>query len=145
MSATAGSHRIVVGVDGSQSSVHALEWAIRQAALTGAVVDAVCAWQYPVSYGWALTDDTDYGALAAEALNKAIAGAGQTDPAVEVRPHVVELNAAQALLEAADGADLLVVGSRGHGGFASALLGSVSQHCVTHATCPVLVLRSHRR
>lgn len=144
MSAAGSQRRIVVGVDGSPSSVHALEWAIRQAGLTGAVVDAVCAWQFPVSYGWAVTDDTDYRALAAEALDKAIAEARQVDETVEIRPHVLEQNAAQALLDLAEGAELLVVGSRGHGGFAGALLGSVSQHCVTHATCPVLVLRSPR-
>lgn len=143
MSSPAAS-RIVVGVDGSPSSLQALEWAIRQAGLTGAVVDAVCAWQFPVSYGWAITDTADYRSLAAETLGKAVAEARHTDETVEIRPHVVEQNAAQALLDASAGAALLVVGSRGHGGFAGALLGSVSQHCVTHATCPVLVLRPPR-
>jgi nucleotide-binding universal stress UspA family protein len=135
--------RIVVGVDGSPASIQALAWAVRQARLTGAVVDAVCAWQFPVSYGWAVTDDTDYSALAAEALEKSIAEARQLDETVEIRGHVVEQNAAQALLDAAQGAELLVVGSRGHGGFAGALLGSVSNHCVHHAGCPVLVIRGH--
>ncbi len=143
MSAAAGT-RIVVGVDGSPASVHALEWAIRQAALTGSEVDAVCAWQFPVSYGWAVTDDTDYGALAADALEKAIAEARHANQEVRIRPHVLELNAAQALLDTAEGAQLLVVGSRGHGGFTGALLGSVSQHCVHHATCPVVVVRCPR-
>jgi nucleotide-binding universal stress UspA family protein len=55
---------------------------------------------------------------------------------------VTEGNPAQVLLDAARGADLLVVGSRGHGGFAEALLGSVSQHCVHHARCPVVVIRA---
>ena len=58
-----------------------------------------------------------------------------------MRARVVEGNAAQVLLDALDGADLLVVGSRGHGGFTEALLGSVSQHCVHHARCPVVVIR----
>jgi nucleotide-binding universal stress UspA family protein len=58
-----------------------------------------------------------------------------------VRALIVEGNAAQVLLDASDGADLLVVGSRGHGGFTEALLGSVSQHCVHHAHCPVVVIR----
>ena len=140
MSAAEGK-RIVVGVDGSPVSIQALEWAVRQAGLTGAVVDAVCAWQFPVSYGWAVTDDTDYGALAAEALEKAIAEARHLDESVELRGHVIEQNAAQALLDASHGADLLVVGSRGHGGFTGSLLGSVSNHCVHHATCPVVVIR----
>jgi nucleotide-binding universal stress UspA family protein len=56
-------------------------------------------------------------------------------------PQPVEGNPAQVLLDASAGADLLVVGSRGHGGFASALLGSVSQHCVHHADCPVVIIR----
>jgi nucleotide-binding universal stress UspA family protein len=137
-------NRIVAGVDGSESSVRALEWAIRQAGLTGAVVDAVCAWQYPVSFGWAIIDDTDYHAQAAAMLDKVIAEARRVDESVTIRAHVLERNAAQALLDMAEGADLLVVGSRGHGGFAGALLGSVSQHCVTHATCPVLVMRGPR-
>lgn len=136
--------RIVVGVDGSTASLRALGWAVRQAALTGSVVDAVCAWQFPVSYGWAVTDDTDYGALAAEALQKAIAEAAPAAGNVEIRPHVREQNAAQALIDLAEGAELLVVGSRGHGGFAGALLGSVSQHCVHHANCPVVVIRGPR-
>ena len=58
-----------------------------------------------------------------------------------MRARAVEGNAAQVLLDASDGADLLVVGSRGHGGFTEALLGSVSQHCVHHAHCPVVVIR----
>ncbi len=134
--------RIVVGVDGSPSSVRALSWAIRQASRTGSVVDAICAWQYPVSYGWAVTDlDPEIGELATQALEKAIAEARQADENVEIRAHVLERSPAQALIEAAEGADLLVVGSRGHGGFTGMLLGSVSQHCVHHAPCPVLVVR----
>lgn len=134
--------RIVVGVDGSPSSAQALRWAIGQAALTGSVVEAVCAWQYPVSYGWAVTmEDTDMESLARETLEKSIAAARDAGESVEVRPLVVEQNAARALLDAAEGADLLVVGSRGHGGFAGLLLGSVSQHCVHHAPCPVVVVR----
>ena len=143
MSAAEGK-RIVVGVDGSPASIQALRWAVRQAGLTGAAVDAVCAWQFPVSYGWAVTDDTDYGALAAEALEKAIAEARHLDESVEIRGQVVEQNAAQALLDAAEGAELRVGGSRGHGGFTGALRGSVSNHCVHHAACPVLVIRGSR-
>ena len=67
-----------------------------------------------------------------------VAGPGRK---VQVSAQVREGNAAQVLIDAADGADLLVVGSRGHGGFTEALLGSVSQHCVHHASCPVVILR----
>ncbi|HEY4461805.1 MAG TPA: universal stress protein [Streptosporangiaceae bacterium] len=137
------SKRIVVGVDGSPSSIHALEWAIRQAELTGDVIDAVNAWHFPNDYGMPVGDLPDFAALGAETLDKAIAEARNAtgQAAAEIRPHVVEGNPAQALLDLAKGADLLVVGSRGHGGFTGALLGSVSQHVVHHAPCPVVVVR----
>ena len=136
------SKRIVVGVDGSPSSVHALEWAISQAELAGDVIDAVYAWHFPNEYGMPVGDLPDFGALGAEILDKAIAQARNIAPApVEIRPHVVEGNPAQALLDLAKEADLLVVGSRGHGGFTGALLGSVSQHVVHHAPGPVVVVR----
>jgi nucleotide-binding universal stress UspA family protein len=135
--------RIVVGVDGSASSKAALGWAIQQAKLTGAVVDAVIAWDYPGTYGYPgpAADETNYEEVAAEVVADIVAEvAGPAAPA-EVRPRAAHGNAASVLLAAAAGADLLVVGSRGHGGFVEALLGSVSQHCVHHATCPVVVVR----
>jgi len=137
--------RIVAGVDGSASSVEALRWAVRQAELTGATVDAVMAWLPPASSGLAwgvsMADDTDYSELAARLLADAIGLAAGPQGQARVRPVVGEGNAAEVLLDAADGADLLVVGCRGHGGFARALLGSVSQHCAHHARCPVVVIR----
>lgn len=140
-------HRIVVGVDGSASSLQALRWAARQAELTGATVDAVIAWQYPVAYkgfGWQaemITGDIDYAEIAAKTLDDAINQAVDPGSEVVVYPVVAEGHPAQVLIEAAADADLLVVGSRGHGGFANALLGSVSQHCTHHAACPVVVIR----
>jgi nucleotide-binding universal stress UspA family protein len=139
--------RIVAGVDGSFSSLSALRWAIKQAALTGAAVDAVIAWHYPAAaggYGWAptgLEGSVDFRDNADKTIADAISGAVAPGTDVPVRARVVEGIPAQVLLDAADGADLLVVGSRGHGGFAEALLGSVSQHCVQHAHCPVVVIR----
>ncbi len=132
----------------SASSKAALGWAIRQAKLTGAVVDAVIAWRYPGAYGYPgpVGDDTDYSELAAKVVTDTIAEvAGPAGPA-EIRPKVMEGNPAAVLLAASAGAELLVVGSRGHGGFVEALLGSVSQHCVHHAACPVVIIRdsSHR-
>jgi nucleotide-binding universal stress UspA family protein len=143
--------RIVVGVDGSQSAAAALRWAFRQAELTGAALDAVIAWEYPVAaagMGWAPVvpnDGTDYAELAAKVLNTAINDARGAGSTVPVRQRVVEGYPAQILLNLSRGADLLVVGSRGHGELAEALLGSVSQRCVHHATCPVLVVRGHKR
>jgi nucleotide-binding universal stress UspA family protein len=138
-------HRIVVGVDGSEPSRAALRWAVRQAELTGAEVEAVLAWHYPSAYGWAPSVDVDLGSLAGVALADILAEVLGQEPAVTVRSSVVEGPTAPVLLDAAKGADLLVVGSRGHGGFAGALLGSVSQHCVQHGRCPVVVIRDGSR
>ena len=88
-----------------------------------------------------MVDETDYGALAAKVLADAVSQAVGPESKARVRQVVAEGNTAEVLLDAAEGADLLVVGSRGHGGFARALLGSVSQHCTHHAHCPVVVTR----
>ena len=85
--------------------------------------------------------DDGIAAMAEKALAETVADVvGTQDKPVEVRPTVAEGPAAQVLLAAAAGAELLVVGSRGHGGFAGMLLGSVSQHCAHHAPCPVVVI-----
>jgi nucleotide-binding universal stress UspA family protein len=143
---TGQERRIVVGVDGSDSSKAALRWAIRQAKLTGGSVDAVTVWRFPSTYGWAPMPEgvPDLEGTAKRTLIAALAEVSGLEPGVLVRPVVTEGDAAGALLHAARGADLLVVGSRGHGGFASALLGSVSMHCVLHAHCPVLVFRDEQ-
>lgn len=134
--------RIVVGIDGSESSMAALRWAIRQAKLTGCSLDAVTVWHYPTMYGMTPADgDIDFAGAAEETLTKALAEVSTLEPDVRVRPMVTEGQPADVLLRLAKGADLLVVGSRGHGGFASALLGSVGMYCVLHARCPVLILR----
>jgi nucleotide-binding universal stress UspA family protein len=139
--------RIVAGVDGSDSSLSALRWAIRQARLTGAPVDAVAAWHYPAAGGgfgyvpMSTGDNFDFQEITRKVLADAIGSTVDPGSDVRVRGHVVEGNAAQVLIDASAGADLLVLGSRGHGGFTEALLGSVSQHCVHHARCPVLIIR----
>lgn len=142
------SGRIVVGVDGSPSSKAALAWAVEQAELTSASVEAVIAWHYPVMVGGlpfapiGVLEGADYGDFATQVLSGAIAATVEPDGPVKVSSVVREGNAAQVLLEAARGAELLVVGSRGHGGFTEALLGSVSQACVHHARCPVVIIRA---
>jgi nucleotide-binding universal stress UspA family protein len=139
--------RIVVGVDGSAASRAAFRWAVRQAELTGATVQAITAWQYPVAsggYAWApvaVLDSTDLQEAAEKTLADEISEVVGARTDIKLQPQAVEGNPAQVLLDASAGADLLVVGSRGHGGFASALLGSVSQHCVHHADCPVVIIR----
>ncbi len=135
--------RIVVGVDTSESARQALRWAVRQAVLTGAVVDAVHVWYIPTTGGWTPTFHlTEELTKASEQmLVDTIAEVAGEPPPVTIHAQVIEGHPAAVLLQAADGADLLVLGCRGHGGFTGALLGSVSQHCVQHATCPVVIIR----
>jgi nucleotide-binding universal stress UspA family protein len=140
---------IVVGVDGSPGSRKALAWAMTQARLTGATVEAVAAWEEPVmllGYGYPIgeTGNLEGDGLAAitqKIVDDTVAAvvAEQGEPA-GVRTRTVMGHPAQVLTDAAVGAQLLVVGSRGHGTFAGMLLGSVSQHCVQHANCPVVVV-----
>jgi nucleotide-binding universal stress UspA family protein len=128
--------RIVVGVDGSGLSKKALAWAVSEAALTDSVVEAVSAYYwFPMPI-----NDIDYKSLAKHVVADAVDDVAPFAP-VEIVTKVVEGNAAKVLLDAAASAQLLVVGSRGRNGFAEALLGSVAQHCIHHATCPVVVIR----
>ncbi len=139
--------RVVVGVDGSAGSKTALTWAMTEARLSGSAVEAITTWQDPIlnafSYGYApaVYDDPDFPAALAKLLDDTIAEvSGQLEHPVAVLSRVVEGHPAQVLLDAAADAQLLVVGSRGHGTFAGIMLGSVSQHCVQHAPCPVVVV-----
>jgi nucleotide-binding universal stress UspA family protein len=136
--------RIVVGVDGSASSKAALAWAISQARLTGETVEAVIAWEFPVGYSFAFAASAagvDFQGIAVQVVADAVAELSTLAGPVTIRSIAVEGNPTRVLLDASAGAELLVVGGRGHEGFTEALLGSVSQHCVHHATCPVMVIR----
>jgi len=141
--------RIVVGVDGSAGSKHALAWAMTQAHRTGATVEAVASWQDPVAYGYSYGfpqgayAGESFSSIMTKVLHETISEvtAGVT-AAVTVTPRTLQGHPAEVLLRAAEGAQLLVVGSRGHGTFAGMILGSVSQHCVQHAPCPVVVVPS---
>ena len=136
--------RIVVGFDGSASAAKAVEWAARQAELTGSVLDVVTAWEWPNTYGSPLPlpegfdPRTDASSIAADAERIV----RDTHPSVHTRLVVMEGHAAPILLDVSKGASLLVVGCRGHGEFLGMVIGSVSEHCVAHADCPVLVLRN---
>ncbi|MEU7873090.1 universal stress protein [Dactylosporangium sp. NPDC049140] len=139
--------RIVIGVDGSIHSKTALRWAITQARLVGAPVEVVSAWQEPVlighSYGGPPLpyEGESIATITEKVLAETVADVtGQQDQPVEIRTRVAQGHPAQVLLEAAAGAQMLVLGSRGHGTLAGILLGSVSQHCVQHAPCPVVVV-----
>ena len=138
------SNRIIVGVDGSEGSRRALEWAISEARLRGAGVEAVHAWHMPPLGGEPYAPTAFYpGILEAEGrttLQDAVAAvdtSGLTRPVDQV---LVAGRAAAAVLDAAKGADLIVLGSRGRGGFAGLVLGSVSHHVAHHASCPVVVI-----
>ena len=136
--------RIVVGVDSSPGSKTALRWALAQARITGATVEAVTAWRDPLVYdGWVPAPSNSYSiaAITEKVLAETVADVvGPQGQPTEVRTLVAEGPAAQVLLTASTGAELLVVGSRGHGAFAGMLLGSVGQHCAQHAKCAVVVV-----
>lgn len=139
---------IVVGFDGSPSSRAALEWAYDEATHHSAALTVVSTWHVPTlpltpPYG-NLTDEdylTQPRSAALALLDQIIAELPTRDPAVDVRTSVEEGSPAKVLIERSQHADLLVVGSRGRDGFAGMLLGSVSQHLVAHAHCPVVVIR----
>jgi nucleotide-binding universal stress UspA family protein len=141
--------RIVVGVDGSTSSREALRWAVRQAELTGGRVEAIMAWQSPTLVGLGGSffevevgrDDTRIRAAAGRVLREAVAEAMEASPGVPVKAEIGEGSAAQLLLDAALGAGLVVVGSRGYGGITGALLGSVGHALAQHSPCPVVIIR----
>jgi nucleotide-binding universal stress UspA family protein len=143
-----GNGRIVVGVDGSQGSRAALEWAIQEAQMRESSVHILVVWQYPhttSASAWGLGMDPSpdvqeavAAASAAAASRLGLKASAQGD--VATTWEAIEGNPAHALLAASEDADLLVVGSRGHGAFVGALLGSVSHQVVAHARCPVVVV-----
>ncbi|MFF8770877.1 universal stress protein [Kitasatospora sp. NPDC015120] len=135
--------RIVVGIDGSAPSKAALRWAVGQAVLTGATVHAVAAWEYPSLYGWfAPMVDDGFEQSARRTLTAEVDEVIGPQRPVPVEESVLPGHAAEVLLEAAEGADLLVLGSRGRGTFARTLLGSVSARCAVHGSCPVVIVRA---
>ncbi len=136
--------RIVAGFDGSAPSLDALAWAARQADLTGSTLQIVMTWELPSSYGWAVPVPADFDPEtdSQRAADTAVAGLRAEHPGLVVDTRLVNGHPAPILVEASKDADLLVVGSRGHGEFVGMLIGSVSAYCVTNAHCPVLVYRS---
>jgi nucleotide-binding universal stress UspA family protein len=135
---------IVVGVDGSQPSLHALRWAVDEARLRSAKVVAVLAWSLPAvstTHEALHVLSVDFEETARGALGRSVQRVAP-HVGVEIEELVSEGPAAAALLAVADDADMLVVGSRGLGGFKGLLLGSVSQQVTQHALCPVVVIRT---
>ena len=141
MTAGPGEARIVVGVDGSGSSREALRWAAYLASVFGGRLDVVTTWEYPQTFGWAtVAPDWDPAQDMKKVLDDAMRAVFGDRPPDGVRLIVREGGAAKVLLDAGQGATMLVVGSRGHGGFAGMLLGSVSANVAEHASCPVFIV-----
>lgn len=133
---------IVVGVDGSDGSRRALEWAAGEARNHAGRLVVLAAWEIPVlvdgSGLWESAELSD--SLRVDAENLAASMAREVCDGLEYDVRAVEGPAARVLVEAARNADMLVVGSRGRGGFSSLLLGSVSGQCAHHAPCPVVIV-----
>jgi nucleotide-binding universal stress UspA family protein len=130
----------IVGLDGSVESGRAFEWALEYARQTGSALELVSAWARPTSYGLPLV----VGGLDPEVEAKAILEAAllRVDlPEGRAKATAVHGSPTEVLVSESAHADLLVVGSRGRGGVAELLLGSVSTYCVHNAQCPVVVLR----
>ena len=140
---------IVVGVDGSKGAQAALEWAAAEARLRGASLRIVHAWHLPAAtYGSGgfvppvgMSWEDDLEEAARSGFDTVVDGASELLSGIDVERRLAEGPAAAALTEAAAGADLLVVGSRGLGGFKELLLGSVGHQCAQHAPCPVVIVR----
>ncbi len=145
-----GTGTLVVGVDGSETSVEALRFALAEARLRSAGVRAVCAWEVPpAAYGDGTAptiEETEaYERAAERAVEGALAAAGAADAGVPVETCIVHDWPGETLVRESEGAELLVVGSRGLGGIRSLVLGSVSQECCHRAPCPVVVIPAHRQ
>ena len=137
---------IVVGVDGSEQSVSALSWAAKEAKLRGSVLHVVAVFSGAIlstGYEMATTDLSDYAAATNIMLGAAVDTVREFGDleGVEVTTEVLEGHAGELLISASKESDLLVVGSRGHGGFAGLLIGSVTTYTVNHAHCPVVGVR----
>jgi len=139
---------VVVGVDGSAESVAALSWAGRYAAATGASVRAVYAWHFPAAAAVPAAavpqaPSAEIEGRIRSTLAETIAKAFTEQPAPQVETVISYGHPAEVLIGESKSASLLVVGHRGHGAFTGMLVGSVSIHCVTHAACPVVVVRGN--
>jgi len=132
------SHRIVVGLDGSDMASKALDWAAAEADRTGAVLEIQTA--YEPGYVHVTKDEIQRSMDLL--VKEAAARVAELAPGVATISETHEESPATVLIKASDGADLLVVGSRGLAGFKGLLLGSVSQKCAHHAQCPIIIVRA---
>lgn len=137
---------IVVGVDGSDSSKTALAWAAQLAPVLGGTIEAVIAWEYPIMMGWegGIPAGWPLEEGSKKILKETLDSVFGTTPPQGLVSSVRQGHPASVLLEASKSAKMLIIGSRGHGGFVGLLLGSVSSACAEHAACPVLVVHGER-
>jgi nucleotide-binding universal stress UspA family protein len=143
--ATESRDPIVVGLDGSPQSRQALRWAADLAQLLGAPINVVTAWQYPTTYGYASPlPDWNPEADMRQVQTEAIGGVFGHETPAGLTQILEPGSPAAVLLAASETALMLVVGSRGHGGFAGLLLGSVSATVAEHASCPVLIVHGDK-
>jgi len=134
--------RVVVGVDGSEAGAKALEWAIGYAHQSPAVIDVVTAWTFPMVEGYALTHTVgEVEDMAREVVTAAMSHVAYEAPDIVVRGETADGEPGRVLVDAAQGADLLVVGARGESGLHRLFLGSVSTYCAKNASCSVMVVR----
>jgi nucleotide-binding universal stress UspA family protein len=133
-------YRIVVGVDGSEGGERALRWAVHEAARRGGTVQAVTAFTFDGIDGSSLTYRERQHELAEQMLGAQVVAALADDPRVAVTTRVVFGSATEVLLDSARGADLLVLGSHGHGRLYHAVLGSVAEASVRGGVCPVVIV-----
>ena len=135
--------KVVVGIDGSPSSLEAMEFAAQEATLRGTSLQVIMTWDWPLAYPRTpMLHEADPVPDARKEFEAAVASVKATHPDLTIVTVFEHGHPVPTLVDASKGADLLVVGSRGHGEFIGMLLGSVSQHCAAHAHCPVLI---HRR
>jgi len=148
--------RILVGVDGSDGSHRALSWAIAEARVRGSLVQAVTVWRSPYDPDemenlWVelgpdraeRIETVENGRLASRARARSeatLAEVAGEDPGIEIEPTILSGDPASTLCRLSASADLLVVGTRGHGGVAGLVLGSVSTECAHHSRCPVVIV-----
>lgn len=133
---------IVVGVDGSPSSILALQWAARLVPTVGTSIRAIAAWQVPFSYYEFPVSGWDPKSVAKTILSNALDKAFDGELPTYVTTLTRQGPPAGVLIDESRAAEMLIVGSRGHGGFVGLLLGSVSSTVAEHASCPVLI--AHR-
>lgn len=138
-------HQIVVGIDGSESSTNALRWAARLAPSINATIHAVVAWEYPIVFGLdgGMPGSWKPDETAKEILNNALDTVFGKERPAGLKGSISQGHPTFVLLDASENAEMLIVGSRGRGGFTGLLLGSVSSTCAEHAKCPVLVVHGN--